>query len=120
MKLSKNQYRAVFVAYLFIATYSFFASVPGVDIGTMHLDKLGHFIIFFGLTALLIKADLMPHIGVVLISLLYGGGIELVQDTLAHRQGSWGDFIADACGVMFYLYIHKYLSPFYQRIDRAE
>ena len=61
-------------------------------------DKLVHFGLFLGF-ALLYCLDRRPSaVRMVLVSLVFAGGIELVQWALPYRSGDWWDFTAGAAG----------------------
>jgi VanZ family protein len=120
MILTTFHYRITFLLAFLLSTYSFFAQVDGVDIGNYHFDKVGHFIVFFCLTGLLMKSFGLPLVVIGICGLVYGGGIELIQDQLAHRQGSWLDLLADMTGVLVYIMSHKKLRPLYAKLEGTQ
>jgi VanZ family protein len=89
----------VFVLYVVVMLLAFLLPLPSTPLAeAKHVDKLVHFGIFLGF-ALLSYID--RHWGVwwtFLVSVVFAGGIELVQWTLPYRQGEWLDFIAGASG----------------------
>ncbi len=67
-----------------------------------HLDKLGHFLAYFALTALAFRlwpSGWRPWVVAALL-LLFGGGIELAQLHIAERQASWRDMAFNIAGIL--------------------
>lgn len=66
-----------------------------------HGDKLGHFMAYFGLTAVAFR--LWPSgwrlWAAVALLLLFGAGMELIQFHIPTRQASWRDMAANAAGI---------------------
>lgn len=67
-----------------------------------HFDKIVHFSAFFGLTLsiLFFVRHRLLALYVTVFMLITGGMIELLQQYVPKRSGTWGDFAADAAGVM--------------------
>ena len=65
--------------------------------GLPHLDKLAHFLAFFGIA--LPAASVLPGRALViaLLAALFGLGVELVQPSFG-RFFEWGDVLANAIG----------------------
>lgn len=83
--------------------------VPEIPIPLFpHFDKLVHFGLYFGLSALLFydyswknerASSLKKMLIIILLPVLYGGVIEILQETFfPPRSADWFDFIADALG----------------------
>lgn len=69
-------------------------------------DKIGHFLAFFGL-GVLGYAGWPHHLTAVTLALLaYGAAMELAQSMTTWRHGDFGDWIADAAGVLAALVVH--------------
>lgn len=77
----------------------FLAPVPPTPLAEpQHVDKLIHFGVFAGF-ALLFHLDRASRVRwTLLISIVFAGGIELVQGVLPFREGDWWDFVAGAAG----------------------
>jgi VanZ family protein len=75
-----------------------------------HLDKLFHFIGFFGLV--LPFACIRPRLAWVAaaVAAAYGGGIELVQP-LVGRGAEWGDALANLAGALSGAALGRWLHP---------
>lgn len=96
----------VCILYLSFAPPSTFKKIPTFD----NEDKIIHFLMYAGLTAVLIY-DFRNHtknnantfifvVACLLFPSIFGGLIEILQPTLfAPRTGSIGDFYADILGV---------------------
>lgn len=89
---------AVFAA---AAAYAFWKAItPGDDtVGLIPWDKAKHFIVFYVLAVLgclALPKSRLWRIGLVLVA--FGGLIEIVQH-FTGRDMSWGDLVADFCGV---------------------
>ena len=97
---------AFFVALLF-SMYLFFD--PGLDTGIRipHIDKLGHFLAFGGLTFLFDFAFSLLNYWGMLLALIYGVAVELIQGTLPNRQASIADVIADMSGCLIYYFFFQ-------------
>jgi VanZ family protein len=89
----------VFVGYVVVMVLVFLLPVPNTPLAeSRHVDKVVHLGIFLGF-ALLFNID--RHWRVLwtfLISVMFAGGIELVQGTLPYREGDWVDFAAGVAG----------------------
>ncbi|MDI1364670.1 MAG: VanZ family protein [bacterium] len=93
--------RLAFVTFVAAAAFALWRALLPEDGGFSFIpwDKAKHFIVFYVLTALAITA--LPasrfwRIGLVLLA--FGGSIEILQGFVG-RDASWGDLLADACGV---------------------
>lgn len=89
---------AVFAA---AAAYAFWKAItPGDDTpGLIPWDKATHFIVFYVLAVLACLAlpkSRLWRLGLALVA--FGGLIEIVQH-FTGRDASWGDLLADFCGV---------------------
>jgi VanZ like family. len=95
------------ILYLSFAPASTFKSIPTFE----NEDKLIHFLMYFGLAAVLLydytktnKNQNATHPAFVLICLVYpsvlGGLIEVLQPMYFNRSASWFDFMADVIGVL--------------------
>lgn len=78
-----------------------------------HFDKLVHLGLYLILTVLLIKPIKFYHLPVVICILiytvLYGGGIELIQNFFTvNRSGSWYDLLSDVAGSIIGLLIYRF------------
>ena len=83
-------------------------SVPKVGISIPHMDKVFHFTLFF-IMALLLYGEFhyqtklrnsMIFLVVILCCALYGGVIEILQETHFNRSGDWWDWISDILGAI--------------------
>ncbi len=82
-------------------------SIPGSR-RLLQYDKLAHFCMFFGLSAVVYFDYYRLHKGNpskyrwlffgLVIPVLYGGVIEIVQEHFFSRSGDWMDFVADFLG----------------------
>lgn len=88
----------------FVAAYAivlFYSIVPlSLDAGHGS-DKVMHFLAYFGLMGLL-GAGLQRSRSLIFVAIfmvLTGGGLELVQAALPHRQASWADMVANLSGI---------------------
>jgi len=81
------------------------ASVPKIEI-IPHLDKVAHFGVFFVQSLLLsllfnfrkIRSYFVIILLSTLLSFLYGGAIELIQDKFFNRESDFFDLLADTAG----------------------
>ena len=85
------------IAVAVTVTWLMLAPVKSGPPGLPHLDKLAHFLAFFGIT--LPAAAVLPRkdVVIVLAAALFGLGIELVQPSFG-RFFEWGDVAANALG----------------------
>ena len=97
-------FRAAFTLAFIYSWYLFFN--PNLDSGIdiPHIDKVGHFIIFGGLSFLFDFAFGLAKWIALLCALLYGSSVELIQGSLPNRQASIADLIADVAGCFVYYY----------------
>jgi VanZ family protein len=90
----------------------------------MKPDKLVHTFIFMVLVTFMLygiekqegtgKYTLLIRISVIVLSVLFGGGTELLQKYLfTNRTASWADFAADCSGVLIglFVYLKWFLKP---------
>ena len=100
--MTRRLYQALFLAVLIACTVLFAKEVKDITQLFPHLDKVGHFGIFFLLTGILHLAIKTPIWIYILLLVFYAAGIEIMQSTLPNRVGSITDFIAALIGVIFY------------------
>jgi VanZ family protein len=103
----RSFYKGIFVFVIIVCTVLFAREVDTSGFKFDNIDKVAHFGIFFILTACLRRAIKAPVWVYVLILAAYGGGVELMQAQIPHRQASWADFFADVAGVIAYLVFHQ-------------
>jgi VanZ family protein len=117
----KNYYRSilVFLVILFLSTISG-DNVPGGSLFQIpNFDKIVHLLMYLSL-AVIIGYDILKNnvkfsiqktmIIVILMTILYGGLLELVQEYLTTtRSGDWMDFLFNSLGVI--LSIPLFLLP---------
>ncbi|ATC95967.1 VanZ family protein [Pseudoalteromonas tunicata] len=103
--MSRRIYQILFFIAVLVFTALFAKEIKSGIILFPHIDKVAHFGIFFILAALLSHAFKAPIWVYVLILAAYGGAVEIMQDTLPHRQASLGDFIADTLGAISYFIV---------------
>ncbi len=101
--------------------------IPGEDIPkisfleTIHFDKFVHLALFFVLVLLtargfnlqstFLKLQQHPRFAAFIISIIYGGFIEILQETFfEQRSGDILDFMADSIGATLGLLIYKPLD----------
>jgi VanZ family protein len=92
---------------LFLTTVSVSDLPPLPDVPIIGIDKLAHFVVFYFLTTFLI-VDIQNYkgfyhkrfiIAAFVVSLVYGGMIELIQHLLfVYRSGSLLDILANITG----------------------
>ena len=105
-----NRWLISFYILFLISLYLFF--VPLKDDGPEifpHLDKIGHFSIFFLMTIFLIIGRLKRNY-VLIFCILYALFTEIVQTFLNYRTGSIFDFISDILGVTFAIFFIFFLE----------
>ncbi|MBU2969402.1 VanZ family protein [Pseudoalteromonas sp. C2R02] len=100
--MTRRLYQALFLAVLIACTALFAKEVKNVAILFPHIDKVAHFSIFVVLAGIMHRAFKAPIWVHILLLASYGAGIEMMQSTLPHRQGSFPDFVADLLGAIFY------------------
>ena len=106
-----NSWLNYFFLLFIVSLYLFFAPVPIEENSNSipHLDKLAHFIIFFSLLFLLLKADL-ANSSAASICLIYAILSETIQYFLIYRESSLGDLFFDILGIIFALLLFYYLK----------
>ncbi len=93
--------RLIFSAYWLAMLALFFVPVPrGPVIPSSQLDKAVHFVLFLGFAALYRLERGAGVLKAVLVSALFAGGVELVQELLGYRSGELMDFVAGIIGAM--------------------
>lgn len=95
--------------------------VPEID-GIPHMDKVVHFVMYFGLSLVAscnYILDKKGHIIIlklivfaIAIPIIYGGIIEIVQSYYFNRTGDWFDFLADTLGSLASLPISFWFRRF--------
>lgn len=100
--MTRRLYQALFLAVLIACTALFAKEVKDITQLFPHVDKVGHFGIFFILTGIMHHAIKAPVWVYTLLLICYAGSIEIMQNNLPSRIGSWSDFTADLVGVIFY------------------
>lgn len=95
-----------------VASYLFFK--PMDDLGPPlfpHFDKFAHFIVFSGLSFILVLALALKYTSVLMTCLIllaiYGGLIEVLQGQFFDRQMSLADWFADLAGCLFTLFLYR-------------
>lgn len=111
---------AFIILYLSLANAKTFNNVPFINIP--HFDKVVHFCMFFGLTAVLFfeNRKSLKSTGrlllVAFISFMYGVLMEVLQTTLTlTRTGDVFDALADLTGVITLLLLWIWIKPFKPR-----
>ena len=95
--------RLVFVVFVAAAAFALYRALAAGDDGFSFIpwDKAKHFIVFYVLSvlaSLALPQSRLHRIGLVLLA--FGGAIELLQALpIIHRDASWFDLLADACGI---------------------
>ncbi len=74
-----------------------------------HLDKIGHFSIFFLMTVFLINGKLKKHYALI-FCILYALFTEIIQTFLSYRTGSIFDFVSDVLGITFGIFFIFFLE----------
>lgn len=127
----KLQTLAYIAPSFFVAVIIFYLScliapsnVPKVDFKLpIETDKIVHFIMYFGLAGIGSFNYIVQNKGriiilkmlifAVLLSILYGGLIEILQAKYFDRTGDWFDFLANSLGALstipLSLWLRKYL-----------
>jgi VanZ family protein len=89
----------IFVGYVVVMMLVFLVPVPTIPLAeARHVDKLVHFGVFLGFALLLYIDRTSKVVWMLLISLAFAAGIELVQWFLPYRDADWWDFFAGAAG----------------------
>jgi VanZ family protein len=89
----------IFVGYVAFMLLAFLLPVPTIPLAEAnHVDKMVHFGVFLGFALLLYIDRASKMAWLLLISLAFAGGIELVQWFLPYRDADWWDFFAGAAG----------------------
>lgn len=100
--MTRRLYQALFLAILIACTALFAKEVKDITQLFPHIDKVGHFGMFFILTGVMHHAIKAPIWVYALLLISYAGSIEIMQSYLPSRVGSLSDFIADLLGAIFY------------------
>ena len=104
-----NSWLNYFFLLFIVSLYLFFAPIEKNTDSIPHLDKLAHFIIFFSLLFLLLKAGLANNLATS-ICLIYAVISETIQHFLIYRESSLGDLCFDILGIIFALLLFSYLK----------
>ena len=114
---------------LFIMIVSLLPSSTFEDIPSLfeHMDKVIHFLIYGGLSALLCwtfprknRKMFLYFTAIVLLCTLYGIFMEILQGAFREldRSFSWGDMIANIAGAIVFIPVKELLLP--ANLDRHE
>ena len=98
MKIWRGVFHACAFAVLVLATMPVQQTMPGTG-----WDKADHLAAFLALGLLGQRAYPTIKAACQLGLLAFGGGIELLQSALPHRDAAWLDFLADAAGLFLAL-----------------
>lgn len=74
--------------------------LPTRELSLNWIDKIQHFIVFGGLCVIGSKGYLERPYSLMLGLLVFGGVIEIAQFATGWRHMDFGDFVADAVGIM--------------------
>ena len=105
-----NRWLNSFYILFLISLYLFFA--PFEDDGRKifpHIDKIGHFSIFFLMTIFLIVGRLKKNYALI-FCIFYAFFTEIVQIFLSYRTGSIFDFVLDVLGITFAIFFIFFLE----------
>lgn len=100
--MTRRVYQFLFLASLIICTALFIKEVKTNLVLFAHVDKVVHFIIFFGLAFILHHAFRLPVWLHLVLLAFYGASIEVLQSFVPYRQASFADFVADMAGAIVY------------------
>ncbi|HEY5507907.1 MAG TPA: VanZ family protein [Paludibacter sp.] len=118
----KSIFTVLFIQYLSFTSPATFDKMPALEIP--NLDKLVHFLMYAGLTTVLIwdfkkrrksNSNLQFFVLIcIFFPILFGGIVEILQSAyFAPRTGDWFDWLADISGVLtayiFFLIIPRLL-----------
>ena len=103
-------YRFLFLIALLYSFHMFFSTDVSTGVKIPHIDKVGHFVAFAGLSFLFDFAFALSNKVLLLASLLYGLFIELVQSQIDGRSGSVADLAADLFGAICYLWFGRSIA----------
>lgn len=103
-------YRFLFFIALLYSFYMFFSTDVSTGLDIPHIDKLGHFVAFSGLSFLFDFAFAASNKLLLILSLGYGIFVELVQTQIDGRSGSIADLVADLLGTICYLWFGRKLA----------
>ncbi len=121
-----RRYRLSLLVLAVILYLSFFRP-PSVSLEKVkNIDKLAHFIMYFGFCSVLWVEYLLTHarlsvkrisLGAIVAPILFSGAVEIMQEWLTeHRGGDWGDFLFNSLGVICALLFGVFLlEPFMKR-----
>ncbi len=100
--MTKQSFRQLFVLGLIISTWLFLKDLSDSTNGfnLPHADKVVHFVVFAGLSYILLNGfEHFPFVQVMFLS-SYGFFIEYAQSYIPYRSASVGDLAADILGVL--------------------
>ncbi len=106
-----KKYPVSLLVILVVIYLSFFRPPSIGEVEIPHLDKLVHFCMYFGVSAMLWFEFLRAHkwplpalrawIGACLCPILFSGVVEILQEYATdYRGGEWLDFAANSLGVL--------------------
>lgn len=101
----KLLFQFLFLSAFVISLFLFLQQGGDSGITIPHADKFGHFVIFFTLALLFDLAYRVPKFSGIILLFIYGVAIELIQGTLATREASFADAMADLIGVLAYYFV---------------
>jgi len=87
-------------AALGVALVLFLVPVPPSAPKFSFEDKVAHFLIFAVLALWFLQLYRRHALLLVVLLMLFGGGVEGLQSLTEYRSADWWDFIADAIGVL--------------------
>ena len=105
-----NRWLNSFYILFLISLYLFFAPLKddGPEIFP-HLDKIGHFSIFFLMTVSLIFGKLKKNYAIIFCT-FYAFFIEIIQIFLSYRTGDFFDFLSDILGTTIAIFFIFFLE----------
>jgi len=105
-----NRWLNSFYILFLISLYLFFAPLKddGPEIFP-HLDKIGHFSIFFLMTVSLIFGKLKKNYAII-FCIFYAFFIETIQIFLSYRTGDFFDFLSDILGTTIAIFFIFFLE----------
>lgn len=99
VRLTPEWRHKAFMGYVVVMVLVLLLPVPATPLAeSRHVDKLVHFGVFLGFALLFYVDRHWKAWWTFLISVIFAGGIELVQWSLPYREGDWLDFVAGVAG----------------------
>jgi len=109
-------FRILFFIALAVSLHLFLAQGLNSGISIPHIDKVAHFIVFFGLSLLFDLGFSQSKSRALLLALFYGIAVEWLQSFIPGRQASIPDIIFDMLGCACYYYVAQtWLRTFIQK-----